>query len=368
MLMLLSSVARADDPTFEALGQAPVVGGDRVRARDRAFDVAAQQAVEQAAATLFDPDQLVARTSELKLRIYPRARQYLSNYRVLEEGDDNGLFQIRISAQVSTVKMARDLAATVPHGPGGKPKAMVCAAVTAAGGEPGSWIPVATTPPVAEARAAAEKALRGLIDARNVDIVGGACADPIAEAKAAGATGALYAIVDVRGGGAVRGADLVAAHAKVEARLADPDGKIAARGNSERDAYDLQPAGAAARAVEQAVAEAAISLGASVTTRFAPSASQGGVIVRVTGLSRYADYQALLRVMSSLPGSTGAEPRRFARGEAELLWRTPTPANSLKAPLERMAAPAGLRLIAKPDGDAALDVQITTGVPVEPPG
>ena len=55
---------------------------------------------------------------------------------MLEEGDDNGLFQIRISASVSTVKMARDLSAALPRGAGGKPKALICAAVTAAGGEP----------------------------------------------------------------------------------------------------------------------------------------------------------------------------------------------------------------------------------------
>src|SRR5690242_18940772 len=90
VLLLLGSGMMADEPTFEALGQAPVVGGDRVRARERALDEALRQAVEQAASTLLDPDALVARASDLRLRIYPRARTYVGSYRVLEEGEQAG--------------------------------------------------------------------------------------------------------------------------------------------------------------------------------------------------------------------------------------------------------------------------------------
>ncbi|HEY7955017.1 MAG TPA: hypothetical protein VII38_06970, partial [Polyangia bacterium] len=66
LLLGLAGGALAQEPAFEALGQAPVVGGDRVRARDRALDEALRQAVEQAVATVLDPDQVVARASDLK--------------------------------------------------------------------------------------------------------------------------------------------------------------------------------------------------------------------------------------------------------------------------------------------------------------
>src|SRR5438132_11699290 len=84
-LLLLCGTARAQEPAFEALGQVTVVGGDRVRARDRALDDALRQAVEQAVATVLDPAQLVARSSELRLHIYPKARGYIDNYRILDE-------------------------------------------------------------------------------------------------------------------------------------------------------------------------------------------------------------------------------------------------------------------------------------------
>ena len=65
LLVAAALPAAAQEPTFEALGQAPIVAGDRVRARDRALDEALRQAVEQATATVLEPAELVARASYL---------------------------------------------------------------------------------------------------------------------------------------------------------------------------------------------------------------------------------------------------------------------------------------------------------------
>src|SRR4051794_1459099 len=110
LMIALAATAGAQEPAFEALGQAPVVAGDKVRARERAFDEALRQAVEQAAGTVLSPDELVSRASDLKLRVYPKAKQYVSTYRILDEGEATpGTFQVHLSAQVSTGKLARDL-------------------------------------------------------------------------------------------------------------------------------------------------------------------------------------------------------------------------------------------------------------------
>src|SRR5438552_2923841 len=111
---LIANTARAQEPAFEALGQVTVVSGDRVRARERALDDALRQAVEQAVSTVLEPSQLVARSSELRLRIYPKARAYVDNYRILDEGETSGVFQVHVSAQVATGRLARDLAAPAP--------------------------------------------------------------------------------------------------------------------------------------------------------------------------------------------------------------------------------------------------------------
>src|SRR5260370_28161703 len=110
-MLVLALPARAQEPSFEALGQAPVVAGDRVRAHDRALDEALRQAVEQATATVLEPAELVARASDLKLRIYPKAKAYVTTYRILDEGEQTpGIFQVHLSAAVATARLARDLA------------------------------------------------------------------------------------------------------------------------------------------------------------------------------------------------------------------------------------------------------------------
>src|SRR5438067_11585922 len=99
ILVAAPALLLAQEPMFEALGQAPVVAGDRVRARDRALDEALRQAVEQATATVLDPGELVARASDLRLRIYPKAKNYVTTYRILDEGEQQpGLFQVHLSA------------------------------------------------------------------------------------------------------------------------------------------------------------------------------------------------------------------------------------------------------------------------------
>src|SRR2546423_8561701 len=138
----------AQEPMFEALGQAPIVAGDRVRARERALDEALRQAVEQATATVLEPAELVARASDLKLRIYPKAKTYITTYRILDEGElPPGTFQVHLSAAVATARLARDLSTTtgvtVPSTR--KARAVVCASVTGDG---------------VDAATASEKALR----------------------------------------------------------------------------------------------------------------------------------------------------------------------------------------------------------------
>src|SRR2546430_10941749 len=110
MILAVPVLTGAQEPMFEALGQAPIVAGDRVRARDRALDEALRQAVEQATATVLEPGDLVARASDLKLRIYPKAKNYVSTYRILDESENPpGTFQVHLSPAVATGRLALGL-------------------------------------------------------------------------------------------------------------------------------------------------------------------------------------------------------------------------------------------------------------------
>ena len=351
MLAVCPALAAAQEPAFEALGQAPIVAGDRVRARERALDEALRQAVEQATVTVLEPGDLVARASELKLRIYPKAKSYVATYRVLDEGEQPpGTFQVHLSASVATGRLARDLStATAPAPAGGSrhARAVVCARVSGDG---------------VDAPAAAERALREMVAARNVEALPGPqpCDPPAAAAlaKSGSAQAALTAEVQVSPGGDIRGTTLIGAAARANVKLVEPDGRVSASGDAERGGYAPSAGDAATAAARAAVVEAARGIDTALAQRWSTDAGPaGGVIVRVTGLSRWAEYVALTRALAALPGVAAVEPRRFIRGEIDLLVRTASAASQLAAHLQRVP-PAGLRVGVKSSGDT-VDVEIS---------
>ncbi|HEX9102096.1 MAG TPA: flagellar assembly protein T N-terminal domain-containing protein [Polyangia bacterium] len=343
--LALPALAAAQEPMFEALGQAPIVAGDRVRARERALDEALRQAVEQATATVLEPAELVARASDLKLRIYPKARAYVTTYRVLDEGEQPpGTFQVHLSAAVATARLARDLStggAVATPSSSRRPRAVVCASVQGDG---------------VDAPAAAERALRELVTARNVEPMPGP--QPCDAASAAGvarsgtAQAALTAEVHVTPGGDIRGTTLVGAGARAVVKLVEPDGRVSASGDAERGGYAPSAGDAATAAARAAVIEAARTIDPALAQRWSggDAGPTGGVAVRVRGVERWAEYQALARALASLPGVAAVEPRRFVRGEIDLVVRTASAAAQLAGHLQRVP-PAGLRVGVRAVGD-----------------
>src|SRR5579884_1206015 len=117
----------------QALGQAPIVNGNRVVARDQALDAALRQAVDQALTYVLDPDSRLRVQAQLRSQLLPRARTYVSTYRVLDEHEiDAGQFQVQIEAQVDTTLLRRDAVAiagnptkaTPPPTATGKPRVL----------------------------------------------------------------------------------------------------------------------------------------------------------------------------------------------------------------------------------------------------
>ncbi len=305
-----------------------VVAGDRVRARDRALDDALRQAVEQAVATVLDPAALVARSSELRLRIYPKARTYVDNYRVLDEGESSGVFQVHVSAQVATGRLAHELAAPAPSSsPTGaqKSRAVVCA----------------------KGSLTVEKVAREALAARGVEAAPPlpSCAEDVAvrAAQAAGAQAAVVGTVETSAEGVIRGTEQVAARSKVTLKLIEASGRVSAEGAAERTAYDHTPLAAAEAAERAAATEATRALQPALASRWPSEVVSGGMIVHISGLQRYPDYTALVRALSSVPGVAAVEPRRFARNEADLVLRTASSASQVAAALNRLP-PAGVRV------------------------
>ncbi len=89
-----------------AAGQAPVVGGNAAGARERALDEAIRQAVDQALAELVDPATRAAQAKAIRT-LEAKARSFVPRYRTLEEGELNGVYTVRLRAEVDDVALRR---------------------------------------------------------------------------------------------------------------------------------------------------------------------------------------------------------------------------------------------------------------------
>jgi hypothetical protein len=214
--------------------------------------------------------------------------------------------------------------------------------------------------------AAAARAVKEVLAAREVEPI--APPEPCTvegaaqAARGAAAQGAVVALVDTQPAGQsgpIRGTDLQSGHARARLELVEPDGRVSAQGEAERDAYGAHDARAREDAARDAVAEAARQIQPALAQRWTKVSSSTGVTVRLTGLQRWPDYQSVVRALAALPGVTSVEPRRFARGEAELLVKTGSPAGQLAGGLQRVP-PQGIKVSVRATSETALMIDVTS--------
>lgn len=357
--------ALAQPTTFEGTAVVPLSGpDDLVKARTQAHADAFARAVEQAVAELIPEGR-----SRLYL-ILGRAREYVLNYRVLQEGEVAGQFQVRIAAQIDVLRLGRDLqaptGATSPAGP--VRPLYVC------------------VPPSDSGLGAALEAARAFLirSAGPVEILPTArCTEPPDPALLRSATALLVlsqaSPPDARSADAspdpIRGTQppLFGHVARVQWRAhrsspgAGTSSSDVLREQAESTAFapslaaatDESQRTAALQALQALLARPGVLLGGA-------SAGTGTVTVSIEGLRSHGSYQQLLRVLASLPGVSRVEPRRFftplrrppegtAEPTAGLLLYTATPVETLGAALGRVAL-SGMRLQVAPQGPAELRV------------
>ena len=113
ILLMCGAPAWAQDGAIEAVGEMPVVGGDRVRAREMALGEALRQAVEQTLALLVEPEVWTQQAPKLRAQFAGRTKDFIVNYRVLEESVQAGVLRVRIAAQVAMGALTRELNKTL---------------------------------------------------------------------------------------------------------------------------------------------------------------------------------------------------------------------------------------------------------------
>jgi nucleotide-binding universal stress UspA family protein len=109
LLPLAHLSADAQDEGSKEVISMGVADGKSARARDEALNDALRKAVEQGVGTYVTTELTVEQQKLVEDRIYTESRGYIQNYKVLHEGETEGLYEVKISALVKMGKLADDL-------------------------------------------------------------------------------------------------------------------------------------------------------------------------------------------------------------------------------------------------------------------
>jgi hypothetical protein len=99
---LTCDVASAQDKVEEvmSLGQAVIYSGDKAAARDKAIDDALRKAVEQAVGTMVSSETVTENFQLISDKIFSQSKGYVTSYKILSEGQEAGIFQVKLKAKV----------------------------------------------------------------------------------------------------------------------------------------------------------------------------------------------------------------------------------------------------------------------------
>jgi hypothetical protein len=315
--------------------QAPVVGGNAAGARERALDDALKQAVNQSLATLVDPQTRAAQAKTLKA-IEAKARSFVPRYRTLEEGEVNGVYTIRLEAEVDEVALRRKIergtgaATSTPVTPAkmGAPGMLVAAADK--GDASAAFVPGLVT-------ALASAGVR----ARAGD-PGETSASTAAQAAArASLEQAALVTSEVVPEGLVRGTGRVAVSCRANVRLvAAPAGStVAERAATARVFVEADKAAdGAAQCRSQLGADLAPRLAGTLPSSSASSGATGDLRA-VTVDADVIEPAAIPELVKSLRGIgavSAAEVTRVVAGHAEIRVRTRAAPAAVAAALSRV--------------------------------
>jgi len=101
--------AGPDTIGIETEGTCAVYGDDKTPARENAIGDSMKKAVERVVLLLTSEEVVAEHADALKAGVYPKYQGYIRDYRILEEGVEDGLYRIRMRATLSVTDVKRDL-------------------------------------------------------------------------------------------------------------------------------------------------------------------------------------------------------------------------------------------------------------------
>ncbi|MBI5887087.1 MAG: flagellar assembly protein T N-terminal domain-containing protein [Deltaproteobacteria bacterium] len=128
-VLILPSMCRAENneeiKTVDAVGYAPVQGGNDALARDAAVEDAKRKAVEQAVGSLVSSDTVVENYQIIQDNVYTKTQGYIRNYSVVSESHTPALYNVTIRATVAVGNIKNDLDAIgLLHAKAEKPRVL----------------------------------------------------------------------------------------------------------------------------------------------------------------------------------------------------------------------------------------------------
>ena len=108
-LVLVAQTARAEVTETTVEGVAAITNDDKAIARDRALDDAKRKAVEQVAGAQVSAESISENFELVQDRIYSRASGFVKNYQIVSELEAEGVYRVKIKAQVDQGAIAQDL-------------------------------------------------------------------------------------------------------------------------------------------------------------------------------------------------------------------------------------------------------------------
>jgi len=315
-------------------GQAPVVGGNAAGARERALDEALKQAVDQALGALVDPQTRAAQAKTMKA-IEAKARSFVPRYRTVEEGEANGVYTMKIEAEVDETALRRRLERASTPAPPPTPAKAGAIGILVAAGDKGNEPAAVVASLVAALSSAGMRARAG-------DPGETSAGAAVQSAARASLDQAALVSAELVSEGAVRGTGRIAISCRANVRLlAVPAGNtVAERAATARVFVDAEKAA-------DGPAQCRAQLGADLAGRLAGATASGGgagggaasgdmrTVTVDADVVEPAAVPELVKGLRGVGAVSAAELTRVAAGRAEIKVRTRAAPAAVAAALSR---------------------------------
>ncbi len=335
------------------VGHAAIAAGNVASARERALDDAFRQLVEQAFADLVAEaggGAVSPPLASLRAAWIARPKRLVRGYRVVEQGEVDGTFRVRVAAELDAAFMRREF---------DRARGSANRGVT-----PGAVPVVGSGPPEAPAALASALTAEGMRAQHQL----GATDDAGLRAFAARSGRGVVVAVSARSAseGLVRGTSEQSVECQMTVRLLGPDG--GSKG-SDRSASSRAFGAAEADARAACFARAARDLLPALLPDLGMVAGAGDLraVVLDLDIAEPAVISPVLRALRKIAGPAAAEVRRVIVGRVEIHVRSRlSPAALMNALTRELASLATVTRTGQPVGDR-LEAQVRLAAVAAPP-